>query len=364
MSAWLLLFGGLVTLVVGAEALVRGAVRIAAWARISPLVVGLTVVAFGTSAPELVVSVGASLTDRSDIALGNVVGSNIFNVLVILGLSGILAPLVVASRVVRVDAPLMVVASLVAWGMCAGGMVTRLEGVILMIGLAAFIALQIILGRREGAQAAAQADTPAPTTGRSALVGGAMVVVGLALLAIGASWLVDGASSIARAMGVSELVIGLTIVAGGTSLPEVGASVVAAMRGQRDIAVGNVVGSNIFNLLGILGAAAVISDGIEAPTGVITGDLPIMVACAAACLPVFFTGLVVARWEAALFLCLYGVYVGRLALQAGAHPLNDEFTFAAIWFIAPLAGAAILAPVLWSRRQRRRRPDRAADGAA
>jgi len=356
MPSWALLVVGLAALVVGAEALVRGAVRIASWAKISSLVVGLTVVAFGTSAPELVVSVGASLTDRPAMAMGNVVGSNIFNVLVILGLSGLLAPLVVASRVVRIDAPLMVAASLMVWGMSAGGMVTRVEGIVLMVGLAGFLAMQWILGRREGAQASAElgASAPAPATGRSALVGGVMLLVGLALLAAGARWFVEGASLIARAMGVSELVIGLTIVAGGTSLPEVGASVVAALRGQRDIAVGNVVGSNIFNLLGILGASAAISGGVPASSGVVTGDMPVMVACAVACLPVFLTRLAVTRWEALLFLALYGIYIGWLALHAAAHPLSDEFAFVSVWIIAPLVAGAVAAPIAWSIRQKRR----------
>lgn len=354
MAAWLLIGAGLVALVVGAEALVRGAVRIASWAKISPLVVGLTIVAFGTSAPELVVSVDAALTDRPEIALGNVIGSNIFNVLVILGISGLVAPLVVASRIVRVDAPIMVGASLLAWGMCAGGVVSRFEGALLIAGLLGFIALQVVLGRREGARAAAASpDAPPPVTGRGALVGLAMIAVGLVLLAIGARWLVEGATQIARALGASELVIGLTIVAGGTSLPEVGASVVAALRGQRDIAVGNVVGSNIFNLLGILGGAAVISGGVEAPVGVVATDLPVMVACAVACLPVFFTGLAVARWEAALFLVLYAVYVGWLLLHAAAHPAQEEFAFVALWVIAPLATAAVAAPAIFAWRQRR-----------
>jgi cation:H+ antiporter len=356
MAAWLLIGAGLVGLVIGAEALVRGAVRIASWAKISPLVVGLTIVAFGTSAPELVVSVDAALTDRADIALGNVIGSNIFNVLVILGLSGLVAPLVVASRIVRIDAPIMVGASLLAWGMCAaGGGVSRIEGAALLAGLLVFVGLQIVLGRREGARAAAASpEAPPPAGGRSALVGLAMIAVGLVLLAIGARWLVDGATQIARALGASELVIGLTIVAAGTSLPEVGASVVAALRGQRDIAVGNVVGSNIFNLLGILGGAAVIGDGVAAPVGAIATDLPVMVACAVACLPVFFTGLAVARWEASLFLVLYAVYVGWLLLHAAAHPAQEEFAFVALWVIAPLATAAVLAPTIFAWRHRRR----------
>lgn len=349
MAAWLLITLGLVALVIGAEALVRGAVRVASWAKISPLVVGLTVVAFGTSAPELVVSVDAALTDRADIALGNVVGSNIFNVLVILGVSGLVAPLVVASRIVRVDAPIMVGASLLVWAMCAGGEVSRIEGAALLAGLLLFIGLQVVLGRREGAGAAPGGAPPADR--RGALVGAAMIAIGLVFLAIGARWLVDGATQVARALGASELVIGLTIVAGGTSLPEVGASVVAALRGQRDIAVGNVVGSNIFNLLGILGGAAVISGGVSAPPGAVVTDLPVMAACAVACLPVFFTGLAVARWEAALFLVLYAVYVGWLMLHASAHPAQLEFGFVAAWVIAPLGTAAVLAPALRWRRQ-------------
>lgn len=305
---------GLALLVVGAELLVRGAARLASILGVRPLVIGLTVVAFGTSAPELAVSLEASREGAADIALGNVVGSNIFNVLLILGLAAVVVPLRVSARVVRVDLPIMLAASLLVMALALNGTIGRGEGVLLVAGIVVYTVLQIRLSPGAGASAVeGGADRP---SGRWWLdVAG--IVAGLGLLVLGSRWLVHGAAAAAGALGVSELVIGLTVVAAGTSLPELATSVVAAVRGQRDIAVGNVVGSNIFNVLAILGAAAVVSaDGLPVASTAIAVDLPVMIGVSLACLPVFFTGHVISRWEGALFLALYLSYVQYLVLAA------------------------------------------------
>ncbi|HEY5790705.1 MAG TPA: calcium/sodium antiporter, partial [Gammaproteobacteria bacterium] len=289
-----LLLLGLLLLVAGAELLVRGAVRLAGAWGVSPLVVGLTVVAFGTSAPELAVSLSAAWRGQAgaDLALGNVVGSNIFNVLLILGLSAAITPLVVAQKLVRVDVPLMIGVSLLVLLLALDGAIGRGDGLLLFAGIVAYSVFAVVHGRREAdavAQQYADALDGAPAGGPARHLG--LVLVGLVLLVLGARWLVHGATGLARGFGVSELVIGLTVVAGGTSLPEVATSVVASLRGQRDIAVGNVVGSNLFNLLGVLGLS-----GLAAPDGLVVidsvrgFDLPVMIAAAIACLPIYARG--------------------------------------------------------------------------
>ena len=300
---------GLITLVAGAEFLVRGASRLASAAGISPLIIGLTVVAFGTSAPEMAVSVASSLSGRADIAVGNVVGSNIFNILLILGLSASILPLVVDQKMIRFEVPVMIAASLLAWWFCSDGTVNRAEGGVLFAGILAFTFRCLVVGRRESLEfRTATQSVAGDSTLESADSSGSgilgilwqltLVAAGLVLLVLGAGWLVGGATEVARRFGVSELVIGLTIVAAGTSLPELATSIVAAIRGERDIAVGNVVGSNIFNLLGVLGLAAVVApNGIAVAGQAAQFDIPVMVAVAVACLPVFFTGHLIARWR-------------------------------------------------------------------
>ncbi|MFH1278817.1 MAG: calcium/sodium antiporter [Candidatus Eisenbacteria bacterium] len=303
-SSPMLVLPGLAMLVVGAEALVRGSVRIAAAARVPPLVIGLTVVAFGTSAPELVVSVRAGYEGLGGIALGNVLGSNIFNVLVVLGLSALIRPLAVRERLVRFDVPVMIGVSCLFFLIGAGGSVGRGEGLLLIALFILYTTLLIGKGRSEPAKGTGRPGGP----GRL-LVAGTGVVAGLALLVLGSRWLVDGATAAAYSLGVSDRVVGLTIVAAGTSLPELATSLVAAVRGERDIAVGNVVGSNVFNLLGVLGLAAALPPaGIAVERSMLLVDGPVMLVAALACLPVFFTGRTIARWEGGLFLAGFAAY--------------------------------------------------------
>jgi cation:H+ antiporter len=347
----LLLAGGL-CLIAGAELLVRGASRIAAAAGISPLVIGLTVVAFGTSAPEFAVTAGAAWSGQADLALGNVVGSNIFNILFILGLSALVAPLVVSQQLVRLDVPLVIGVSFLAAGLSLDGRIGRLDGLVLFSGILVYTGFLIGRSRREsGATQAADGEISGRAAPPSWLPSGGLVAAGLLMLAVGARWLVSGAVAAAQALGVSELVIGLTIVAAGTSLPEVATSVLASLRGERDIAVGNIVGSNLFNLLGVLGLGGLVAPaGIPVSAGALTFDIPVMIATAIVALPMAFTGGRIARWEGALLLGFYGAYAARLVMVAADHPAREEFDTAMLYFVIPLT--ALTLAVLVSRAWR------------
>ncbi len=338
---------GLVILIIGAELLVRGASRLAVGFGISPLVVGLTVVAFGTSSPELAVSVGSAFSGQADIALGNVIGSNIFNVLFILGISALIGTLVVAQQLIRLDVPLLIGVSLLPLLLGLDGKIGRLDGLLLVAGIAAYTTFAIRQSRKEtGAiqdEYRAEFGGGGRMSGRQALHNIGLIIAGLVLLVLGARWLVDGAVSVARALGLSELIIGLTIIAAGTSLPEVATSVIASLRGERDIAVGNVVGSNLFNILAVLGlAAAVAPNGVNVPAVALRFDIPFMIAVAVACLPIFFTGYRIARWEGALFLAYYAAYTLYLILDATGHDALPAYSTALIEFIMPLTAITLL----------------------
>jgi cation:H+ antiporter len=320
-SAPALLIAGFVLLLIGAEALVRGASRLAAAFGISPLVIGLTVVAFGTSAPEMAVSTLSSLSGQADIALGNVIGSNIFNIFMILGLSALVAPLMVSAQLIRLDVPLMIGASLLVYLFALNGMISWPEGVVLFVGIIAYTGFLIRQSRRENQSVQAEYEQKygekEPRSANVLLKDTGLLLAGLGLLVLGSKWLVSGAVMVAQKLGVSELVIGLTIVAAGTSLPELATSVVATIRGERDIAVGNVVGSCLFNLLAVLGLAGIFSPaGIAVSPQSLHIDLPVMILTAVVCLPVFFTGKRISRGEGALLLSGYIVYTAWLILTA------------------------------------------------
>ncbi|MCG3170641.1 MAG: hypothetical protein CALGDGBN_02208 [Pseudomonadales bacterium] len=344
-----LLVGGFIVLVLGAELLVRGASRLAAAAGMPSLLIGLTVVSFGTSAPEMAVSVGSALQGSPDIALGNVVGSNIFNVLMILGLSALVSPLIVSRQLVRVDVPIMIGVSLLVWLLALDQVIGRVEGLVLALMLAIYLDVQIRLGRRAGADTppTAATDEAAPSGAGSLVTNVLLILGGLVLLVAGSRWLLDGATGIARALGVSELMIGLTIVAAGTSLPELATSVLAALRGERDIAVGNVVGSNIFNLLAVLGITAVVAPaGVAVADAALVFDIPVMGAVALACLPVFFSGHLIARWEGAVFVAYYIAYTAYLVLAGTAHEALAGYRTAMLGFVLPLT-VLTLVLIVW-----------------
>jgi cation:H+ antiporter len=288
---------------------------------ISPLVVGLTVVAFGTSAPELAVGVRASLVgemNEIDVALGNVLGSNIANVLLILGLGAVFAPLVVRRQLVIFDLPLMLGVSVILLILSLDGSIDQIEGLMLVMGIVAYTVWTIYQSRKDaGLQQEATRHTPA---GSSSLPKNLLYAVfGLGMLVVGSDWLVNGATAVARALGVSELIIGLTIVAVGTSLPEVATTVAAALKGERDLAVGNAVGSNIFNILLVLGTTSMLAPGgIPVSTQALGLDFPVMLAVSLICLPVCFTGWIISRWECAMFLCYYLAYIAYMVLRVRA----------------------------------------------
>jgi cation:H+ antiporter len=346
---------GFISLIVGGELLVRGASQLAAAIRVSSLVIGLTVVAFGTSSPELAVSLRSALAGNADIAVGNVVGSNVFNVLFILGVSASIVPLTVAGQLIRRDVPLMVLASLAFLLLGLDGRIGRLDGLLLCCGLLAFTFWSIGAGRRESIVRPPETDGGRPPLVASGIfINICLIVAGLALLAIGSNWLIAGSVAVASHLGVSELIIGLTIVAAGTSLPEVVTSVVAACRGERDIAVGNVVGSNLFNLLCVLGLSSCIApDGLAVSPAALRFDIPVMVAVAVACLPIFFTGHVIARWEGALFLGYYLIYVAYLTLDASGSSVTRTLASVMLVFVIPLTILTLLITVYRSTRRPR-----------
>lgn len=336
---------GLVLLIGGAEYLVRGASNLATAAGVSPLVVGLTVVAFGTSSPELAVSVMSAFKGQADLALGNVVGSNIFNVLFILGLSAMIVPLVVAQQLVRFDVPVMIFVSFLLLGLGFDGNIGRLDGILLFAGAVAYTVFLIRQSRKESsAEVKEEYDKEFSGDKKSGLGKNiAFVVVGLAGLMLGSKWLVSSAIAIAQSFGVSELVIGLTIVAAGTSMPEVATSVIAAIRGERDIAVGNVVGSNIFNILCVLGLSSIVSPaGIEVSKAAINFDIPVMIAVAVACLPIFFSGYQITRINGVAFFGFYVAYIVYLIFTASNHQLLGTFQSAMMYFVLPLTALTLL----------------------
>lgn len=346
---------GLVLLVIGAEALVRGASRLAASVGISPLVVGLTVVAFGTSAPELAVSVSSAFTGNADVAMGNVVGSNIFNVLLILGLAAVVTPLIVQQQLVRFDVPVMIGVSVLLLLLALDGRLGRLDGVLLFGGILAYTAWAIVASRRETKavqEEYAQEFSDADRTAGSLAYDIGRVIAGLAMLVLGADWFVDGAVYAAEALGISSLVIGLTIVAAGTSMPELATSVVASIRGERDIAVGNVVGSNLFNILAVLGLSSLIGpSGVGVAEQALRVDIPIMIGVAVACLPVFFAGYVITRWNGLLFVGLYIAYLVYLYLNATGHAALGTFTAIMVWGVVPAVAVVLSVAVLRSVRR-------------
>jgi cation:H+ antiporter len=343
---------GLAALIAGAEALVRGASRLAAAWGISPLVIGLTVVAFGTSAPEMAVSVGAAISGTTDLAIGNVVGSNIANVLLILGVSALVAPLLVAEQIIRQEIPVMIGASLVVVAMALDGSIGRVEAGLLLALVVAYTGFLIVQSRRASQAATDEFASEIPTSrwDRHWSVQAALVIGGLALLVLGADWLVGAAVTFAKVMGVSDLVVGLTVVAVGTSMPEIATSLIAALRGQRDIAVGNVVGSNVFNLLAVLGAAGVVSaGGLGVPDAARNFDLWVMLAVAFACLPILLTGREIARWEGIVFLGYYAAYVLYLILAAQQHDTLPAYSSVMLSYVVPLTVVTLVVSFMRGR---------------
>ncbi len=344
---------GTVILVLGADYLVEGASALARGFGLSALVVGLTVVAFGTSAPELAVAIKAELAGQDQVAVGNIVGSNLFNVLVILGLSALVAPLVVAQKLVRSDVPVMIGASLLLWGMALDGSIGRIDGLVLFAGAILYTVLVIRASRREAKAVAAayeeafgEKHKEAPST----LASVGRVVLGIYMLVEGSRLFVDAAVVTARLLGISELVVGLTIVATGTSLPELATSLVAVYKGERDIAVGNVVGSNLSNILIVMGFSSALADGVPVDAQALGFDIPVMCFVAIACLPVFLSGHVIRRWQGVVFLLYFGAWLGYRLVEIKAPGALDLYS-QALMFAVPLSFLTLLVAMVRYRRK-------------
>jgi cation:H+ antiporter len=342
----LLLFGG-------GELFVAGSVALALLFGIPQIVIGLTVVSLGTSAPELFVSLLSTLQGGAGgdaIAVTNVVGSNIFNVLVVLGASAVVMPLRVKSRLVRRDVPLLLGVSMATWGMASGGRLTWIAGLALITALVINLVWEARTASEEPAEEAEELDTDGRS---SAPVAVAKLAAGLALLVIGSQVLVKGAITAALGLGVNEAVIGLTIVSAGTSMPELVTSLVAAYRGKADLAIGNVVGSNLLNQLAILGLCGLVSgtDGLQVDPLLISRDFPIMVATTLACLPIFWSGGVISRQEGWVLLGLYVLYLAEQVLHSTASSGLDQFRFVVLAAVVPL----VLVFVAWNALEWRQR---------
>lgn len=315
MVMYLQVIGGFIILVVAAEAMVRGAVVIADRMGISPMVIGMTVVAFGTSAPELVVSLDASLSGAPGLAIGNIVGSNIANIWLILGASCLVTPILAKPDTMRRDLILLVGGSFLFMGLIVQGELGFMAGVILLVVFAGFIAASYFRGETDPEFAREQAEEIEELESgfiKNVPVAIVAAVVGIIGLAFGADMLVEGGSEIARSFGVSEEVIGLTLFAFGTSLPELAASVVAAYRGHPDVAIGNVIGSNVFNMLLVGGVIAVVTP-VPVGSQVLQFDIWVMIVATVMLLPILLGGIKLTRGIAAVF---FALYIGYVALQA------------------------------------------------
>lgn len=317
----LLLFAiGLVVVVAGAELVLRSATRVARMLGVSPIVIGLTVVSVGTTLPELAVGITAAVEDKGALAVGNIAGTNILNILLILGLSALIRPLPIRLRSIRLDVPVMLCAAVALLAFSMDGVLAAPEGVALLLAAVVYVVLLVRGSRRESAAMQREfaeeygAAAGAVPRGPAALARqGLPLVVGMALTVLGATWLVDGAAAIAAAHGVSDAVIGLTIVAIGTSTPELVTTLVATWKDDRDVAIGNLIGSCIYNVLVILGLTLVVApDGVPVGRDVLWIDLPLAALVALVCLPVFRSGRGVSRAEGGLFVSAYLAYLGTV----------------------------------------------------
>jgi cation:H+ antiporter len=350
--AILTLIGGLAGLVVTGAAIVSGASTIGLRIGLPPIVVGLTFVAAGTSAPEFAVVWRAADAGDSGLALGSVVGSNIANVLLVVGLVASFGAIPVARRTRRIELPVMVAASVGTFALAADGTIERSDGAILLVGLVAFVS-SMILTQRQSTKTNPGKDEagPRPTSRRTVAAIG-LFAIGVAGVAVSAQFVVTGAEDIARLIGIPELVVGLTVVAIGTSAPEIATSVIAALKGRSDVAVGNAIGSNVFNLLLVLGVVSVTHSDIPVAGELIRLDLPVMIGAAVLCIPIALTGAAITRWEGIAFVGLYAGYTAFLVLDG-----LDQPSASIVGVLTLAAVVPILALTVRTLTQRRRPAD-------
>ena len=350
----LFFIGGLIVLILGADLLLRGATRLAAALGIPPLAIGLTIVAIGTASPEIAVSLQASIHGQVDMTLGNVLGSNIFNILFILGMTAVVAPIVISEQLIRMDAPIMLAVSILVLALALDGRIGIFDSLILLSCLITYTVFALRQSRAESKtvqnEYAEEFAQKQPRTTKNLALNIFFILMGLGLLTVGSRWLVDSAVAIARALRVSELIIGLTIVAIGTSLPEVTTSVIAALKNESDIAVGNAVGSNIFNLLGVLGVGALIApEGISVAERVLRFDFLVMIFVALVSLPIFYLDNRVSRVEGGLLLGYYICYMAYILMQA----TNSSALPAISWFVGLFVPVTFIGLVLFAIRSSR-----------
>lgn len=326
---YLLIIVGFLLITWGASLLVKGASRLAVTLGISSLVVGLTMVAFGTSAPELAVGLKAALDGKSDIVFGNVVGSNIFNILLVLGLASLIVPISVEKTIFKLDVPVMAGTALLLYIMALDGNISRIDGIILVIIFFSYIAFLIYSTKKQKERAREieeQLKDELPAEKCSLISCLLLVILGLAMLVIGAEVLVNNAVKLALNFGVSELVIGITVIAIGTSLPELATSVVAGIKGEQDISIGNIVGSNIFNIVMVIGFCAIFADGgIDVQPVSLSLDIPMVILTTILCIPIFLTGFKVTKLEGLVFLICFGLYMANLYLHTIEHNMAFDF---------------------------------------
>ena len=340
---------GIVLLFGGGELFVAGSSALALLLGIPQIVIGLTVVSLGTSAPELFVSLISTFQDGDAIAVSNVVGSNIFNLMVVLGLSALVVPLRVKSRLVRRDVPLLLGVSMAVWGMASGGRLTWQAGLALLVGTA----INLIWEMRTASEYSEEEGDFDEGGRATPAVAAAKLAGGLVLLVLGSQVLVKGATAAAIGLGVTQTVIGLTIVSAGTSMPELVTSLVAAYRGKADLAIGNVVGSNLLNQLLILGVCGVFSgEGLLVDPVVISRDLPVMVLTTLALLPILWTRGVVTRLEGGILVSLYVLYLAEQVLSETLTTAQDEFRFVVLVVVLPLVLVFLVWQMLRWRRDR------------
>ncbi len=345
---------GFILLISGANLLVRGATNLADTLGISPLIVGLTIVAFGTSAPELAVNLQSAWSGKPDLAIGNIVGSNILNILLILGIGAVIAPLKVHKRIIQLEIPLMIGASITLLLLSIDGKLNYLDGVILLSGIIFYTFYSVKNCRQLDP---VDPNCPIPELVEEEKISMIVItkqlffiILGLILLVQGSQWLVNGAIMVAKFFAISELIIGLTIVSIGTSLPEVATVVIASMHKQQDLIVGNVVGSNLFNILLVLGITSIVApSGIDVSYTALVFDIPIMIVVAITCFPIFFTGYIIDRGEGGLFLTYYFAYAIFLLLNATKHGSLDAFSAMMFWFVNPLTAITLLI-LVWQEK--------------
>ncbi len=342
---------GLAALIGGAEVLVRSVSKLAVISGIPKLLIGLTVVAFGTSAPELAVSIQAGIDGQTDLMLGNIVGSNITNTLLILGISALVIPLKVNKNLIKWDVPIMIAVTIFVYLLASNGSISFIECLILSIILLVYL---VYLARRKGS---VQPETKQELKKGwfSVLINLFAAIAGLTALIAGARWLIGSALIFAEMAGVSELTIGLTVVAMGTSMPEIVVSLVAALKGEKDIAVGSIVGSNILNLLAVLGVSGLFIPGaIPVQAGLLSFDLLVLIGASLLCIPIFYTGHKIVRWEGILFLFFYFSYIFYIYLSSTEHDFLIVFVNVILFFVLPVVvfSMVTITYMEWKKRYR------------